>query len=192
MKKYFAIATLAFMIACGGEDKKAEVEPKKDEPLSQSKNPESFNAKFAVLLDNYFHLKDALVLTNDTMAIASAKLVKASADSIHLDELKADKSIVEMAKGYIESISAEAAALQGEKDIEAQRKSFQVISDNLYDFTRTVRYDKQKLYHQYCPMYNNDQGGYWLSSRSDIKNPYFGKKMLTCGEVKDSIDFSGK
>ena len=38
----------------------------------------------------------------------------------------------------------------------------------------------------------NDAGAYWLSAASDIKNPYFGKKMLTCGEVKDSIDFRGK
>ena len=126
------------------------------------------------------------------MAIASALLLKSNADSLKLDELKADKSIIEMAKGYQESISAEAAALQGEKDIEGKRKSFQVISDNLYDLVRTVRFDKQKLYHQFCPMAFNDQGAYWLSPNSDIKNPYFGKKMLTCGEVKDSVDFRNK
>ncbi len=38
----------------------------------------------------------------------------------------------------------------------------------------------------------NDAGAYWLSKTSDIKNPYYGKKMLTCGEVKDSIDFRGQ
>ena len=97
-----------------------------------------------------------------------------------------------MAIGYQESISAEAAALQGEKDIEGKRKSFQVISDNLYDLVRTVRFDKKIIYHQFCPMAFNDQGAYWLSPNKDIKNPYFGKKMLTCGEVKDSVDFRGK
>jgi Cu(I)/Ag(I) efflux system membrane fusion protein len=38
----------------------------------------------------------------------------------------------------------------------------------------------------------NDAGAYWLSKTSDIKNPYFGKKMLICGEVKDSLDFRHK
>ncbi len=193
MKKYPIFMMLLFFVACNGNnDQVVENEIKKDEPLTQSKNSELFNTQFDRFLNSYFHLKDALVLTNDTMAIASAQLLKTNADSLKLDELKADKSIIEMAKGYQESISAEAAALQGEKDIEGKRKSFQVISDNLYDLVRTVRFDKQKLYHQFCPMAFNDQGAYWLSPNGDIKNPYFGKKMLTCGEVKDSVDFRNK
>jgi Cu(I)/Ag(I) efflux system membrane fusion protein len=67
-----------------------------------------------------------------------------------------------------------------------------MISDNMYDLVRTVRYDRAAIYHQYCPMAFNDAGGYWLSSSSDIKNPYYGKKMLTCGEVKDTLDFTSR
>ncbi len=193
MKKYTFLFMLSFLVACNSSnDQIAEKESKKDEPLIQSKNSDLFNSRFNSFLDAYFHLKDALVLTNDTMAVTSAQLLKMNADSLKFNELQADKSIVEMAKGYQESISAEAEALKGEKDIEGKRKSFQVISDNLYDLIRTVRYDKQIIYHQFCPMAFNDQGAYWLSPNSDIKNPYFGKKMLTCGEVKDSIDFRGK
>ena len=29
----------------------------------------------------------------------------------------------------------------------------------------------------------------WLSSADSIMNPYFGKKMLTCGEVKETLKF---
>lgn len=192
MKYYTLFVALNLLIACSSNDEKSsEAEVIKETPLAQSKNPESFNNKFSELLTSYFHLKDALVLTNDSMAITSAKLLKATADSLTFNDIKADNSIIEMAKGYSESIGAEAIALQGEKDIEGKRKSFQVISDNLYDLVRTVRYDKQKIYHQFCPMAFNDQGAYWLSPNSDIKNPYFGKKMLTCGEVKDTINFSG-
>ena len=193
MKKYSLIFLISILAACNGDkDQNAQVELKKDEPLTQSKNSELFNTQFDNFLNSYFHLKDALVLTNDTMAITSAQLLKVNADSLKLNELKADKSIIEMAIGYQESISAEAAALQGEKDIEGKRKSFQVISDNLYDLVRTVRFDKKIIYHQFCPMAFNDQGAYWLSPNKDIKNPYFGKKMLTCGEIKDSVDFRGK
>src|SRR5919112_1443628 len=64
-----------------------------------------------------------------------------------------------------------------ENNIEAKRKSFQMISDNMYDLLRTVRYDNEIVYHQYCPMAFNDAGAYWLSKTGDIKNPYFGKKM---------------
>lgn len=191
MNRYIVIAAIVLLAACSGnKDQQVTEEIKKVEPLAQSKNSAIFNTTFSNFLNAYFHLKDALVLTNDTMAIASAKLLKASADSIKMDELTADKSIVEMANGYMGSITAEATALQGEKNIEGKRKSFQVISDNIYDLVRTVRFDKQVLYHQFCPMAFKDQGAYWLSPNSDVKNPYFGKKMLTCGEVKDSIDFT--
>ncbi len=189
--KYLPIAVVAFLAACGGADKKAE-ETKKNEPLAQSQNSTDFNDKFTSLLNSYYRLKDAFVASNDTLAASQAKALIASADNLNLQEVKADSSIVEMAKQYIGSISSEAKALVAEQNLDAKRKSFQMISDNMYDLVRTVHFDKETIYHQFCPMAFNDAGAYWLSRTTDIKNPYFGKKMLTCGEVKDSIDFRGK
>ncbi len=164
-------------------------EVKKEEPLTQSKNSAEFNAAFGALLDNYFHLKDGLVLSNDTIANNYAGLLISNADSLNLSGIKADTTIVETAKQFIETISAEAKGLIGETNIKEKRKSFQMISDNMYDLVRTVRYDRAKIYHEFCPMAFDDQGAFWLSQSSDIKNPYFGKKMLTCGEVKDTLNF---
>lgn len=188
MKNLFILVLLLVFAACGSSDQKA-AEVKKDEPLTQSKNSAEFNAAFGTLLDNYFHLKDGLVLSNDTIANNYAGLLISNADSLNLSGIKADTTIVETAKQYIETISAEAKGLIGEKNIQEKRKSFQMISDNLYDLVRTVRYDRGKIYHQFCPMAFDDQGAFWLSQSSDIKNPYFGKKMLTCGEVKDTLNF---
>lgn len=186
--KYLLIIALAALASCGGnDDKQASAEPKKDEPLSQSANSAVFNTKFTAFLDNYYHLKDALVLSNDDLAATSATLLAKSADDINLKELKADTSIVEMAQGNLQTISAEAKNIAAQKDIEAKRQSFSTISNNLYDLIRTVKYDRSVVYQQHCPMAFNDQGADWLSNTTDIKNPYFGKKMLTCGEVRDSI-----
>jgi Cu(I)/Ag(I) efflux system membrane fusion protein len=191
MMRLIVLLVVAILTGCGIEDKKVE-DQKAAEPLSQSTNSRAFNQSFAQVMDSYYHLKDALVLSNDTLAKTSANRLISLSDSVNLNELKADSSIVTMAKGYLENISAEAKGLVGEKDIEGKRKSFQMISDNMYDLVRTVRYDRETIYHQFCPMAFNDAGAYWLSRTSDIKNPYFGKKMLTCGEVKDSLDFRGK
>ena len=189
--KYLVVAALVFFAACSGENQKAE-ENKKVEPLLQSKNSPDFNDKFTNLLTNYYRLKDAFVSSNDTMAASQAKTLIESAERLNLMEVKADSSIVGMANQYIGSISSEAKALVAEPNLEAKRKSFQMISDNMYDLVRTVHFDKEVVYHQFCPMAFNDAGAYWLSQSAEIKNPYFGKKMLTCGEVKDSIDFRGK
>lgn len=40
----------------------------------------------------------------------------------------------------------------------------------------------------YCPMAFNDAGAYWLQRRDSIFNPYFGAKMLRCGEVRQRLD----
>ena len=193
MKKYVAIAAFAFLTACGGSpDASQGEETKTDAPLTQSKNSPDFNSKFTSFLNNYYHLKDAFVLSNNELAVTSANLLVKSADSLNLKEVKADASIIEMAGGYVQTVTTEAKAISKDKNIETNRKSFQMISDATYDLVRTVRFDNEIVYHQFCPMAFNDAGAYWLSPSSDIKNPYFGKKMLTCGEVKDSIDFRGK
>ncbi|TDH29288.1 DUF3347 domain-containing protein [Segetibacter sp. 3557_3] len=187
MKRIVLFSLVSIMAACGGEDKKTEVD--KDVPLVQSKNTSAFSESFKSLLTSYYALKDHLVQTNDSLATSSAQQVVQAATGLQLKDLKADSSIVAMTKTYVETIVAEAQGLVGEKTIEEKRKSFQMISDNMYDLIRTVRYDQEVVYHQYCPMAFSDAGAYWLSNTSDIKNPYFGKKMLECGEVKDSLDF---
>lgn len=189
--KYPAIAALIFLAACGGAEKKT-VDTKKNEPFAASKNSSEFNDKFTGLLTNYYQLKDAFTASNDTMAASQAKALIASAENVDLKEAKADSNITEMARQYLASVTAEAKALIAEPNLEAKRKSFQMISDNMYDLVRTVHFDKEIVYHQFCPMAFNDAGAYWLSQSANIKNPYFGKKMLICGEVKDSIDFRGK
>lgn len=194
MRKYIAISALALLAACGGgsETNTAATEAKKDEPLAQSQNSSDFNDKFTNFLNNYYKLKDAFVSSDNELAAGTASTLMKSADSLDVASIKADSSIVGMAKGYVQTVSSEAKALTQEKDIEAKRKSFQMISDAMYDLVRTVRFDKGIVYHHFCPMAFNDAGAYWLSSSSDVKNPYFGKKMLSCGEVKDSIDFTKK
>ncbi len=188
MKKYFVAAALIVLASCGGEDQKV-AEVTRDEPLSQSKNSAEFSNRFSEMLNSYYNLKDALVLSNVDQANTTAQNLANRADSLQLGGVNADSTIVELATNYVQSIAAESKGLVGEKDLEAKRRSFEMISGNMYDLLRTVRYDKETVYHQYCPMAFNDEGAFWLSSSSDIKNPYFGKKMLTCGEVKDSLNF---
>ena len=36
-------------------------------------------------------------------------------------------------------------------------------------------------------MANDKKGAFWISESKEIKNPYLGKKMPTCGEVKEEI-----
>jgi Cu(I)/Ag(I) efflux system membrane fusion protein len=43
----------------------------------------------------------------------------------------------------------------------------------------------------YCPMAFKNQGAAWLQADSKIENPYFGKKMFRCGEIRAMIAADG-
>lgn len=192
MKKFVIYSLVLVLTACGSSDEKAKEEPQPQGPLTKSANSAAFNQSFGQLLTDYYSLKDNFVVENPEAIGESAKKMIVSADSLKLDEMKADSNIVNTARIYSQGISSEIKGLLGEKDLDAKRKSFQMVSDQLYDLIRTVRYDQAIVYHAYCPMAFNDQGANWLSNSASIRNPYIPKKMITCGEVKDSIDFRPK
>ena len=46
---------------------------------------------------------------------------------------------------------------------------------------------KQKLYQDFCPMANDGKGAIWISEVKEIKNPYYGAEMLSCGSLKKTF-----
>jgi Cu(I)/Ag(I) efflux system membrane fusion protein len=89
----------------------------------------------------------------------------------------------------IEIIMKQSDALNSDQqnDIELKRASFEKVSNAIYALLKGAKLEHAGVYQQYCPMAFNDKGAYWLSNEAEIKNPYFGKKMMECGEVKDSL-----
>jgi len=164
----------------------------KQQPISIANNSDVFNQSFTRLINAYIDLKDALVASDAAKATAAAQTLRTAADSLKVNEIKGDSTgvIKETALTYTSSITGSAQALVAQKDIEGKRKEFGNIADAMWTLTRTVRYGGKKLYWEYCPMAFNNQGAYWISYERDIKNPYFGSKMMTCGSVEDSIDYS--
>ena len=77
--------------------------------------------------------------------------------------------------------------LLGYSDIAHQREHFKILSKDIIDMV-AITGTKMKVYEHYCPMYDNKNGGAWLSMNEEIRNPYFGNKMLKCGEVKREIN----
>ena len=74
--------------------------------------------------------------------------------------------------------------LEKEKDIEKIRKSFLNLSVTYVAIIETFGPFSKKIYLINCPMATNNKGGDWLSYTKEVKNPYYGKSMLTCGSIK--------
>lgn len=141
------------------------------------------------VMQAYYQLSDALVKADSAAANVAAASLKQHMDSLPVSSLQMDSIHLNIITGTTGSISAELAGFEGEKDLEGKRSSFQMVSDMLFDLVKNTGLKGKTLYHQYCPMAFDDKGAYWLSEKPEILNPYFGDKMLHCGETKDTLSY---
>jgi hypothetical protein len=139
------------------------------------------------LISAYWGLKENFIAEKDSGIVQSARMMILAADSLKLNELKADTSLLFTARTYSEGISAELIGLIGEKEMRSKRRSFQMVSDQLYDLIQTVQYDQMLLLHAYCNNAFDDQGAYWICRPQELQNPYLSKNDTKCCEIKDTI-----
>lgn len=140
-------------------------------------------------MTNYFQLRDALVAADTGLATNAATALGQSLQQVDWKSWKADTSLVQLAATLSNDVVTEANAVAEANNIASKREHFQRVSAHLFDVLRTVQYRGQPIYQLYCPMAFDDKGAAWLSNKTTIANPYFGNKMLTCGEVRDSLSF---
>ena len=129
----------------------------------------------ALALRAYYGVKDALVTDDAAKAKSRAgELVKALG-SVPVDSLStADKKALTLAK-------TRALSMSQPGNVETQREQFAALSTGMIAVTRANK--PAKVYVQYCPMKNAS----WLSDKKQVKNPYYGSRMLGCGSVKEEI-----
>jgi Protein of unknown function (DUF3347) len=180
-----------FLIACKNKEEKQEGGTDKTTTAAAgSTYSKEFNDGVVNVLNAYYSLKDAFVASDTAKVNAAGTALKGLLESLKLDELKQKDSVAfESISGRPGDVASEITGMLGEKDLEKKRESFEMISNAFYDMVRSIRPQGVAVYYQYCPMAFNDKGAYWLSNADSIRNPYFGKKMLTCGEVKETLKY---
>jgi len=144
--------------------------------------------KLMAVLSDYYMLKNALVATDAAKADEAGNKLMTSIDSMQTS-LATDSTNRTALQPYIDTIKQQDKEMLALKDETCEKKRiyFSKISDQVYNIVKSAKLQNAGIYHQFCPMAFNDKGGYWLSAEAEIKNPYFGKKMLECGETVDSL-----
>ncbi len=140
------------------------------------------NFSIAPIIKDYLALKNALVGDNDKAAANAGKQLLVTFNQINMKAIPADKykkymDIADDAKEHAEHIGANAGK------IGHQREHLALMSKDISDLI-TLFGSTQKLYQDFCPMYNDGKGAVWISEAKVIKNPYYGSQVLTCGSVK--------
>ncbi len=147
----------------------------------------SQKAKEAILplINEYLSMKDALTTDNIVGAKNAALKMQNILNGIDMNlfGVDADKDWMKC-KTDLENSFKQVAKIE---KINELRKIFQQISDATITLASSFTPYNKTLFIQYCPMANDDTGAYWMSITNEIKNPYFGKAMLKCGETKKTI-----
>jgi hypothetical protein len=109
--------------------------------------------KLGTAYAHYIHLKDALVASNSADAKKAAGELQKS-----LAEVSGSKKLAD-----------EAAKVAASSDLDDQRKTFSVLSNEMKTLVKDGKLASGSLYVEYCPMANNNEGAFWLSSEKQIK-----------------------
>jgi len=142
---------------------------------------ESFQSGFKGILNSYFNLKDALVASDaEKASVIASELLQES------KKLKAEASS-EMLSAHLEKIDEMLQAISKNKDLEKQRDHFRILSQQMIAIVGNLEELDKTIYVQHCPMANSNKGADWLSQSAEVRNPYYGEAMLTCGEVTSEI-----
>lgn len=185
LKSTIALACIiTFSFSCSEKDNKeatnqAGIELEEDTSSTTEKSlTENASLKFAdenitEIITAYLTLKDALVATDGEKASEEAKNLFSILEASDIQTKK--------------SLKMEVEKITKTTDPKIQRVAFDLISQQVLILAKSVILTEGKLYKQYCPMAKNNEGAFWLSTSNEIRSPYFGDQMITCGSVEEEI-----
>ena len=140
----------------------------------------AFSSDFSEALPSYLKMKDAFVASDAGQVSAFAKTTSEKLKTISTDDLGT------MEKQHLTKSIEMLDAIANNDNLENQRAHFVILNENIVPIAMSIE-NSTNYYIQKCPMANNNKGAVWLSMEEEIRNPYYGDAMLTCGSVIDSL-----
>ena len=151
-----------------------------------SSNSGDLKGDLTSIMSSYFSLNESLVKDNASSAAKSSEnLVEAlkvfKAEGLTEKAQNEVNEILESATEKAEHIAKNAS------EIDHQREHLVSLSIDIKDLIAVIG-TSQKLYEDFCPMANNNEGAIWISNKEEISNPYMGSSMPKCGKVNRVIE----
>ncbi|MEG3657706.1 efflux RND transporter periplasmic adaptor subunit [Arenibacter palladensis] len=150
-------------------------------PVMKMTLPQEFQVGFKAAMEHYINMKDAFVESNSEQVSAFAKSTSQKLKSITQDGLG------KMEKAHLTKSIEMLDAIGDNPDLENQRSHFVILNENFVPLAKNTEGLSEKLYIQKCPMADNNKGAFWLSNQKEIRNPYYGEQMMSCGSIIDSV-----
>lgn len=154
---------------------------------SAGKVSREFTIQLNKVYDQYIRLKNAFVQSDAAQVRKLAVNVQQALSRVDMKLLSGETHSQWM--DVSGKLNSQLKQIASSEDINTQRSTFTNLNNQFYKAVKTFGLEGKTVYYQFCPMANNNKGGYWLSESEPIRNPYFGEEMLTCGETKDTLKY---
>ncbi len=191
MYRMIFLLLLAPLFSCGnGADTNTAADPEApsmEDGMSatdMSTTADFTDGTWSAATTDYLALKDALVASDLSAA-------KSAAAQMRTELMEAD--MMAMAEGhdaYMRHHNMLVPALErveAASDLSAARAAFEQLTEPMVAAVADLGRGASELYLQHCPMEFDNAGANWLSDEREIRNPYFGDAMLTCGRVVETL-----
>jgi Cu(I)/Ag(I) efflux system membrane fusion protein len=146
-----------------------------------------FTMQLNTVFDQYIALKDAFVQSDVKKVKQAAQKVQQSLANVDTKLLTGEAHIQWM--DISGNMDDQIKLIVSSDKIEEQRLAFSAFSDQFYKAVKTFGLMGKTAYYQFCPMAKDGKGAYWLSEKQKIMNPYFGSKMIDCGETRETLSY---
>ena len=144
--------------------------------------PEAFVASLLPLVEAYLAWQEALADDDAEAARSAVADYRTALDAVRAEQL------VGPALGEWRRLRADLSGEIRIESIETQRVDFEPVSDAILALVSRFGHTLERdLVRAYCPMAFDDTGAEWLQAGATIDNPYFGARMLRCGEVRQEL-----
>ena len=144
-----------------------------------------FQQQLSSVFSVYIMLKEAFITSDAAKVSAQAGVARQSLAGVDMKLLSGAAHNDWM--NYLNGMETSLKAIESSSDIASQREALSTLSENLYKSIKAYGLGGATAYYDFCPMAFDNQGGFWLSDAKEIRNPYFGDKMLSCGNVQEVL-----
>ena len=163
----------------------ADSEPPDSGPTS-FETPREFREQLGAVLRGYLSLQQALAADDDQAAAEAAAQALQDLERVDMALLKGEAHMAWMENlGSLQSDLERVASASG---LEPRRAALAPLTRSLIQAVERFGSPEDlelKVFH--CPMAFEGKGADWLQEDSETANPYFGSKMLRCGDATRSL-----
>ncbi len=149
------------------------------------------NAKFVQSLEPaysaYFKAQNALAIDNFAVAKESLADLLKKLDQVAMNSLagNAHESWMLLSGKVRHSLEH----LEHFSDIAQVREAFRSVSSAIIEIQKNFGHPGNRQHiAAFCPMAFGNKGGSWLQMDRNIMNPFFGKAMQKCGDIKEKFE----